>query len=282
MRVYIAGPMSGLPLWNWPAFERAERDLILQGHEPVNPARVDEEEGAVKVIRLSSDGSIVDVRVPDSFSFRKAIKRDLELVESCEAIYLLTGWQDSLGATIEYDRAHRLGLKVLHSPIIRREQPARSGVELLERTATAQAAFDAKVRAAFTDAMLVEVNDQIYGSDNSAEDIHSSDETRVVSETGGAKGSKPSQLFTAPPAGLDALGRVCGMGAGKYEPWNYRKGYPWSLSANALLRHYLSWVNGQDTDTESGESHLAHAAWHALVLIQFASDHPAHDDRYKP
>jgi hypothetical protein len=109
----------------------------------------------------------------------------------------------------------------------------------------------------------------------------SGQETRVVSETGGAKGSKPSQLASVAPYGLAMVGEVCGMGAEKYDLHNYRKGYKWSLSSNALFRHVLAFLDGQDLDEESGLPHMAHAAWHAMVLVQFMRDHPDFDDRYK-
>jgi hypothetical protein len=99
--------------------------------------------------------------------------------------------------------------------------------------------------------------------------------------TGGQKGSKSSQLSCAPPEGLRELGKVFAMGAAKYERHNFRKGYAWSLSADALLRHVIEWIDGNDLDDESGLNHLAHAAWHCLNLIQYTQDHPELDDRWK-
>lgn len=37
-RIYIAGPMSGLPEFNYPAFNRAAAVLRAQGHHVENPA----------------------------------------------------------------------------------------------------------------------------------------------------------------------------------------------------------------------------------------------------
>jgi len=37
-RVYIAGPMSGYPRFNYAAFDRAEQQLAAMGLEPVSPA----------------------------------------------------------------------------------------------------------------------------------------------------------------------------------------------------------------------------------------------------
>ena len=38
MRIYIAGPMSGLPDFNYPAFNQAEQRLLALGYEVENPA----------------------------------------------------------------------------------------------------------------------------------------------------------------------------------------------------------------------------------------------------
>lgn len=112
--------------------------------------------------------------------------------------------------------------------------------------------------------------------------ITPNEEVRTIDpDTGAMKGRKDVELFTAPPLGLAEYGRVCSYGAnGKYAPNNWRLGFTWSLSANALLRHYLAWVGGEDRDPESGLHHLAHAAWHCLTLVQYANDHPEKDDRF--
>ena len=123
-RIYISGPMSGKHLWNFPAFFHAEEALEQDGWDVVNPARIDEDEGDVAVYRRPSDFGtydvIYDVVLQGTFDFRKAIERDLELVEGCTAIYLLNGWDESLGAGIELDRALRLGLEVICAPFAKR------------------------------------------------------------------------------------------------------------------------------------------------------------------
>ncbi len=114
-------------------------------------------------------------------------------------------------------------------------------------------------------------------------DIDMNKEVRVVDpETGGEKGSKPSQLGWIDPLALELLGEVAGFGAEKYEAFNYMKGYDWSLSINALYRHFLAFQNGEDLDEESGLPHMAHAAWQALALVSFVVRELGTDDRYKP
>ena len=96
------------------------------------------------------------------------------------------------------------------------------------------------------------------------------DEEIVVDpKTGGMKGEKLSQLGWADPLALIEVGKVFGFGAKKYAPTNYRKGYRWSLSVNALERHLLLWLSGESRDQESNLLHTAHIAWHSLCLLCF-------------
>ena len=43
MRVYISGPMSGLPELNFPAFHAAAASLRAKGLDVVNPAEINAE-----------------------------------------------------------------------------------------------------------------------------------------------------------------------------------------------------------------------------------------------
>ena len=104
---------------------------------------------------------------------------------------------------------------------------------------------------------------------------------RITSETGGTKDQKDIQLSQMPYEALQELGRVYSFGARKYDRYNFRRGYAWSLSFDALLRHLFAWWGGQDDDTESGLSHMAHACWHTMCLIFFSKKFPEYDDRPK-
>lgn len=105
-------------------------------------------------------------------------------------------------------------------------------------------------------------------------------ETRVTDPvTGGQKGSKPAQLGALCPRALLEVGRVAGFGATKYARFNFLRGYAWSLSADALLRHMCAWLDGEDRDPESGCHHMAHVAWHGLALTAFCLRNVGTDDR---
>ncbi len=113
-------------------------------------------------------------------------------------------------------------------------------------------------------------------------------EVRTVDPvTGGEKGSKPIQLMPllemCPPAFLTDLGKLYAFGADKYAPDNWRKGYAWSLTFNALLRHLQLTLQGEWVDPESGLPHLVHVAWHCATLHTFEREHLGTDDRvHKP
>lgn len=107
-------------------------------------------------------------------------------------------------------------------------------------------------------------------------------EVRTVSATGGEKGQKDARLGSIDPRAILTVAEVAGFGEQKYSRLNYLKGYPWSLSFDAMQRHMLLFWAGQDNDDESGLPHLAHAAWHCLAMLAFAQHELGTDDRYRP
>lgn len=110
-------------------------------------------------------------------------------------------------------------------------------------------------------------------------------EIRVTDpKTGGQKGTKPQRYDLIPWESVATIACAYHYGASKYEdpdvgPHNWRRGYKWSLSYAALMRHLTAWWDGEDTDPESGLSHLAHAGWHVLTLIWYTIHQPGMDDR---
>lgn len=110
-----------------------------------------------------------------------------------------------------------------------------------------------------------------------------SGEERVVDPTTGAeKGQKLERFDLFPFDALEEIARVYGHGARKYAENNWLKGYRWSLSFGALLRHVARAMLGEDRDPESGCLHLSHAAWHCLALITYTLRKLGTDDRMKP
>lgn len=99
-------------------------------------------------------------------------------------------------------------------------------------------------------------------------------------KTGGQKGMKPERYSLVPLWPLAEMARVYDNGTEKYSPWNWRKGYDWSLSYDALERHIRDgfWA-GESINPESGFHHLAHAGFHLFTLMEFERLKLGTDDR---
>ena len=91
--IYIAGPMSGYPDFNFPEFNRAARDLRKLGLVPVNPA--DKFGGA----------QWLDHTTYMRFSIAELLH--------CDGVYVLRGSGMSKGATAELVVAEALGFPVV-------------------------------------------------------------------------------------------------------------------------------------------------------------------------
>jgi len=105
-------------------------------------------------------------------------------------------------------------------------------------------------------------------------------EVRVKNaKTGGEKGSKDERFDLLPYEQLAEVARHFGVGAAKYEPHNWKKGYDWSLSESALMRHFAAFMEGEEIDEETGSHHLAAVVFHALALLYFKDHHRELDDR---
>lgn len=61
---------------------------------------------------------------------------------------------------------------------------------------------------------------------------------------------------------------------------NWRGGIKWSRLIDAALRHIHAFNAGEDYDTETGISHLAHARCCLAFLLEFTQTHKELDDRY--
>jgi hypothetical protein len=103
-----------------------------------------------------------------------------------------------------------------------------------------------------------------------------------MTEAGGLKHDQEKvQLELLSPTWLYGVGRVLTFGAKKYAAHNWRKGIQLSRLLGAALRHILSFLGGEDTDPESGLSHLYHASCCLMFASELHQTRPELDDRYK-
>ena len=107
MKVYIAGPMTGLEDFNYPAFKKAAWQVGIAGHDPTNPHTLNE---AVNFDAFDYPTGDPAAAARDGFDIRAAARRDLLALTECDAIYLLPGWENSAGARAEKAVADWLGL----------------------------------------------------------------------------------------------------------------------------------------------------------------------------
>ncbi|MFP4889294.1 DUF4406 domain-containing protein [Paraburkholderia sp. EG304] len=93
MKLYLAGPMSGYPELNFPAFHAEAARLRALGFEIVNPAEINADPTAKWLDCMRADIAAI-------------------MTEKCDGIALLPGWEQSRGAPIEHNLVRDLGLRV--------------------------------------------------------------------------------------------------------------------------------------------------------------------------
>lgn len=93
-RVYLAGPMTGLPGFNFDAFNASAATLRKQGVHVENPA----EHGIV-----------------DGAEWADYLRYDIGRLVTCGVIAVLPGWSKSLGASLEVHIAEKLGMPIIYT-----------------------------------------------------------------------------------------------------------------------------------------------------------------------
>jgi hypothetical protein len=119
VKLYVLGPMTGLPDFNAQAFRDAATDLRARGHEVISPVEMDEAEDFE---HTSSDGSIADdVK-------REFLRRDFQRIldEDPDGGAALPGWETSEGAQAEAALLRSLKRPILQYPelIVLERHPA--------------------------------------------------------------------------------------------------------------------------------------------------------------
>lgn len=91
-RVYLAGPMTGLPDFNYPAFNAEAARLRALGYHVENPA---------------------ENQKPVPETWENYLRAALRQMLTCDAVLLLPGFQSSRGAMLEMNTAHALSMPIL-------------------------------------------------------------------------------------------------------------------------------------------------------------------------
>lgn len=94
--------------------------------------------------------------------------------------------------------------------------------------------------------------------------------------------SKKLPLAKLPWKALRKVSGVQAYGHGKYgDFYNYKKGMEITRQISCAFRHLSEYLDGNDLDSESGHSHLAHAATRLLFALENIEDGTSIDDRFK-
>ncbi|MCL8299427.1 DUF4406 domain-containing protein [Pseudomonas mosselii] len=94
-RVYISGPMTGFPDFNYPAFNAAAADLRAAGVHVENPAENPK---------------------PPCGTWLGFMRLAVAQISHCDYVVTLPGWAESRGARVEVELAQGLGLPVKPLP----------------------------------------------------------------------------------------------------------------------------------------------------------------------
>ena len=97
-RIYLAGPMTGRPNFNWDTFNAEAIRLRALGYEVENPAEGHETQSKTWL-----------------YYMRKAITQML----TCDQVAMLPGWHNSRGASIEVHLAMRIGIPTIPADLIK-------------------------------------------------------------------------------------------------------------------------------------------------------------------
>lgn len=90
---------------------------------------------------------------------------------------------------------------------------------------------------------------------------------------------KNARMSFLPWVELMEVAELYNFGTQKYAPHNWRQGFDWGLSYDALIRHAGQFWEGEEVDAETQCSHLTSVVFHALALMYFVKHYPELDDR---
>lgn len=110
-RVYVAGPMTGIPFHNIPAFNAMTADLRAAGFDVVSPVELD---GAEVEALYMADPTGIGPLGPGTETWGDFLARDVKQLvdDGIEAIVVLDGWERSKGARLETFVGSLVGLPV--------------------------------------------------------------------------------------------------------------------------------------------------------------------------
>jgi len=99
-KFYLAGPMTGYPKFNFPAFHAAAKVLRSKGLEIISPAELDEDGDVAEKAMQCDTGDLKDAKIKETWG--DLLARDVKLIaDEVDGIIFMDGWQGSRGARLE-------------------------------------------------------------------------------------------------------------------------------------------------------------------------------------
>jgi hypothetical protein len=246
--IYLAGPMSGLPFFNFDAFFQYESYLQNLGWKVWSPARNDIAKHG-EFYKACPTGSHEELeKTGVVLSYRTALSDDCAMIlgGKITALALMPGWHKSKGVQVEYALAKCLGLEIIELP---------------------------------------ELGSLAAGMDTGGSGAHEKPTAGYHSK---ALTANPKDLFGSVKVSLTKLPAVAVMhaahammnGAEKYGPYNWRdKQIIASIYIDAAMRHLQDWFEGQETASDSEVHHLGHAIACCAILLDAQETGNLIDDR---
>jgi len=112
VRLYLCGPMTGYPEFNFPAFELAATDLRRQGYVVWSPHESDLESEWAKQHSATYRPAVGEPGASSTEALRYFLATDLREVCMADELAVLDGWEASRGCIIETYVAFQLGIPV--------------------------------------------------------------------------------------------------------------------------------------------------------------------------
>ena len=93
-RIYVSGPITGTKDYI-ARFSIASLRLESKGYSVVNPA-------------------MVNAMLPKDTTYDEYMAMSFAMMDLCDGIYMLDGWENSKGAKMEFERAVKNGLNIIY------------------------------------------------------------------------------------------------------------------------------------------------------------------------
>lgn len=117
MRLYLAGPMTGYPQFNFPLFTETAERLRADGYDIVSPAEMDDEE--TTALAMASPDGAPGSGTANGETWADFLARDVKLIaDEVDGVVVLPKWWTSKGASLEVFVALLCNKPVYHSDVM--------------------------------------------------------------------------------------------------------------------------------------------------------------------